>query len=220
MNFVMRGKKGVLYYDWGVCNRELFMRMALDVFIIGFIVISIVILNEVINSYYRNYNRKHMYRRAALRAIELNRPLIVIGDPHNGLDARFHGSAYGCGSFIIDISGCGKNICEDVIERDVVASLNVFENNTCVIFISCVLEYLDDQSIEHALIEIARVSGERNNVFVVTMGSYSLSSYYYNYINNNKNRDVAKRIFHMVPPYGEFKYTNFSKMNEKGVKKI
>lgn len=180
------------------------------VLVLGGVIAIIIVLNEIFQSYTRTDARRQLYKLAYDRSITLGRPLIVIGDPHNGLGALLHGPAYGSGSFTIDISGCSKNICADVIERDIIVSLRAFEDNSCVIFVSCVLEYIKDADIETAISEIQRVAGSSNNIFVVTVGSTSLSSYYYSYDNNGKHLDVAARIFKSAPPNGPFKYTNFS----------
>lgn len=164
----------------------------------------VVIFNEIGQSYYRNYCRSYYYKMAANHALKIDKPLIVIGDPHNGLGAKFHGPAYGPGNFTIDISGCSKGICEDVMERDIVDSLKVFEDGSCVVFVSCVLEYVE--KIDEAIKEIKRVAGSSDNIFIVTVGTSSYSSYYYSYSNGGKHQDKPLRVFISAPPEGEFKY--------------
>ena len=191
---------------WGVLN-------------LGFIIVVILILNEICQSYHRNYYRKYTYRTAAKRAVALNKPLIVIGDAHNGIGAKFHGPAYGSGSYVIDISGCSQNICRDVIERDIVVSLNAFEDNSCVVFVSCVLEYIPDCDIKSAIAEINRVAGSDDNIFIVTVGTASGVSYFYSFSNGGKHKDVPMRVFTKAPPYGKFEYANFSE-NGRGKKNM
>lgn len=171
------------------------------------VVIILVIFNEIYQSNLRNYNRSYLYKMAVTRSLELDRPLIVIGDPHNGIGAKIYGAAYGSGNFVIDISGCSKEICEDVIERDIVDSLKAFHDDSCIIFISCVLEYVEN--IDDSIKEITRVSGSNDNVFVVTMGTSSCASYYYSYSNGGKHTDEPRRVFLSAPPEGNFKYQNF-----------
>jgi hypothetical protein len=168
----------------------------------------IVIFNEIGQSYYRNYCRSYYYKMAASRALKIDKPLIVIGDPHNGLGAKIHGPAYGSGNFIIDISGCSKKVCNDVMERDIVDSLKVFEDGSCVIFVSCVLEYVEN--IDEAIKEIKRVAGSSDNIFVVTVGTSSYVSYYYSYSNEGKHQDNSRRVFISAPPNGDFKYQDLS----------
>jgi hypothetical protein len=182
--------------------------------IIGILVIGIIIaiVNEISQSFYRNYCRGHYYKLAVARALKVNKPLIVLGCPHNGLGSRFHGPAYGSGNFVIDVSGCTKGICEDVIERSALKSFKAFESNSCVVFVSCVLEYVDKNEITQTIEEIKRVAGCEKNIFVVTVGTSSISSYYYTSNNNGKHRDRTYRVFLNAPPHGDFEY---HELNEK-----
>lgn len=177
---------------------------------VGLIVLALLITNEICQSFYRNYRRGLLYKLAYARALNQNRPLIVIGDPHNGVGSWVHGPAYGAGSLVIDISGCLSNEC-NVIKQDIISGLAEFESNSCVIFVSCVLEYLEDSHIERALSEINRVAGSFNNIFVVTVGSASLSAYYYQSSNGGAHTDMSRRVFATAPPHGEFAYRNFLK---------
>jgi hypothetical protein len=181
---------------------------------IAIVAIIIVMFNELGQSYYRNYCRSYYYKIAVKRALELDKPLIVIGDPHNGLGAKIHGPAYGAGNFTIDISGCSKGICPDVMERDIVDSLNVFNDDSCVIFISCVLEYVE--KIDDAIKEIKRVSGSSDNIFVVTVGTSSIVTYFYSYNNGGKHHDKPLRVFMSAPPVGDFSYQD---LREKKLKR-
>jgi hypothetical protein len=168
--------------------------------------IIVVIFNELGQSYYRNYCRSYYYKMAAKHALKIGKPLIVLGCPHNGLEAKLHGPAYGPGNFTIDISGCTKGICEDVMERSALKSFKAFLDNSCVVFISCVLEYLEENEIKQTIQEIERVAGDQKNIFVVTVGTSSLSAYYYTSNNNGKHKDIAHRVFMSSPPEGPFKY--------------
>lgn len=182
---------------------------------IAVVIIIILIFNEIFQSYYRNYYRGSYYKMAAERALEIDKPLIVLGDPHNGIGSKFHGPAYGEGNFVIDISGCSKGICENVIERDALASFRAFEDNSCVVFVSCVLEYIDQKDIDATIEEIKRVAGSPDNIFVVTVGTASWASYYYRYSNGGKHKDVPRRVFISAPPVGDFKYNEIKQKNIK-----
>lgn len=171
---------------------------------IAVVILIILIFNEIGQSFYRNYYRGYYYRLAVDKALKIDKPLIVVGCPHNGTDSKLHGPAYGSGNFMIDISGCSKNICQDVMERDIVDSLKVFEDDSCVIFISCVLEYVTN--IKEAIKEIKRVAGSLDNIFVVTVGTSSWASYYYTNNNGGKHKDVPRRVFINSPPNGDFEY--------------
>lgn len=187
--------------------------------VIGFILIILILLigNEVGQSYYRNYYRGHYYKLAAAKALELDKPLIVVGDPHNGKGSNFHGPAYGSGNFVIDISGCTKGICQDVIERNALDSFKIFEDNSCVIFVSCVLEYIDQKDIDATIKEMQRVAGSNDNIFVVTVGAFSWVSYFYLSDKTQKHRDVPQRIFITAPPEGGFKYQEFTQKQKRKI---
>jgi hypothetical protein len=181
------------------------MSLEMGAFIgIAITALIIVIFNEIGQSFYRNYRRKYYYKIAESHALKMDKPLIVVGCPHNGIGSTLHGPAYGPGNFTIDISGCSKGLCEDVIEQDIVDGLKEFEDNSCVVFISCVLEYVEN--IDEAIKEINRVAGDQTNVFVVTVGTSSLSAYYYESNNNGKHTDIPLRAFLSAPPEGDFKY--------------
>lgn len=173
----------------------------------GFIVCTIILilLNELAQSFYRNYYRYKYYQEAVARSLKINKPLIVIGDPHNGIGSKMHGPAYGTGNYIIDISGCSAGICP-TIEQDMTQALKSFDDNSCVIFVSCVLEYLEKNQIKEAIQQLKRVAGSLDNLFVVTVGTSSYSSYFYSYGNRGKKRDRSQRVFLSAPPEGDFNY--------------
>ena len=74
---------------------------------------------------------------------------------------------------MIDLKSSKK--CKNSIDIDLLEYLKKQENNSLVIFISCVLEYIDN--IEETIKEINRVAN--NNIFIVTVNKYSFSAYFY-----------------------------------------
>jgi hypothetical protein len=78
-------------------------------FIIIIFFIYILALNEFCVGILRQKDRKNIFTQARLRAYKLNKPLLVYGDPYNGLGSKFfnvfmHG--YDCGDETVDLTGC------------------------------------------------------------------------------------------------------------------
>jgi hypothetical protein len=115
------------------------------------------------------------YQAAAKRATELGRRLVVVGDPDAGLHTRLM-RAYGCGDICVDENGCPQ--CPVTVVADItkgpIAELN---DDSSVVFVSCVLEYVDD--LNAALQEIARVAGSPDNVFIVNVQPWTLTARLY-----------------------------------------
>jgi hypothetical protein len=135
----------------------------------------------------RQNRRSLIWAQANERKNQTNKKLIVIGDPDadnfafDGLRDMLQGGdwrtyAYGYGDVCIDINGCpqvadkpGRSIKADL--KDVLPTL---ATNSAVIFISCVLEYVDDLPTIAA--ELERISG--GDLFIVNMEPHSLKTRY------------------------------------------
>src|SRR6267154_842095 len=105
--------------------------------------------------------RRTLYRQAALRALELRRTLVVIGDPDTGAITSI-ARAYGCGDVCLDLSGCPH--CPTSIVGDITKGRVPFvPDNSAVAFISCTLEYTSDPYA--AWQEVRRMAGYSENVF-------------------------------------------------------
>lgn len=111
--------------------------------------------------------RKATYAAAARRAVELGRPLVVVGAPDGGVTA-----GYGCGDITVDING--SQLCPRVVRADITRRLP-FEDASVVVFVSCVLEYVSDYT--SALGELCRVSG--GEMYAVRVEPWTLTAYLY-----------------------------------------
>ena len=111
--------------------------------------------------------RATLYRAAAVRASELNKPLVVLGAPDGGVTA-----GYGCGDLTVDLFPSG--VCPVPIVADVTKALP-FADDSVVVFVACVLEYVSD--FDAALKELRRVAG--NNLYVVRVEPWTLTAYLY-----------------------------------------
>jgi len=114
----------------------------------------------------RRNRRTTVYQQALAYAQSVNLPLVVIGAPDGGVTC-----GYGCGDITVDLveSTCPNSIVADVTKRIPI------KDNSCVVFVSCVLEYVND--VDAAVGEIERISGGR--VFWVGVEPWTLTAYLY-----------------------------------------
>jgi hypothetical protein len=114
----------------------------------------------------RRAKRQTTYQEAYLRARALGRPLVVVGAPDGGVT-----SGYGCGDVTLDLapSSCPRSMVADISER------LPFDDDSVVVFVSCVLEYVD--RYPEALAEIQRISG--GELFLVRVEPWTATAYLY-----------------------------------------
>ena len=119
--------------------------------------------------------RTAAFRLAVERASALGRPLVVIGDPDGGMHTRLM-RAYGCGDVCVDLNGCPK--CQVTVVADITKGPTPgLADDSAVVFVSCVLEYVQD--LDAALAEISRIAGSPANVFLVTVQPWTLTARLY-----------------------------------------
>ncbi len=97
----------------------------------------------------------------------MGRPLVVIGAPDLGPTA-----GPGCGDVTIDIDP--GSTCPNFLQADITKPLP-FGNDTVVVFISYVLEYVNDA--DAALAELRRIAG--NEVYGVFVEAWTLTGHLY-----------------------------------------
>lgn len=159
-----------------------------------FIVLAVALLLWILcTSLYTHYQRFVLFQQAADRAFAQKRELIVIGDPKKGLACKVFGQAYGYGSYAVDI----RPVDDRCYAKDATEFLQKFQGSSCVIFISCVLEYVDN--ITELVYEINRVAGSNKNVFVVRVPQYSPQAFFYKF-----QGDESKHIITAAPPYQDY----------------
>ena len=131
------------------------------------------LLWELYHNVYRHWQRYDGYRWARARADALERPLIVVGDPVAGATCRMFGAASGYGDVCMDLTGCPE--APSGVERvggDARAALAKRPANSAIVFVSFVLEYVDDPAALYA--EAKRVAGGTANLRVLTVHPYTL----------------------------------------------
>ena len=134
-----------------------------------------VLLTEGGAALHRFESRRRLFEAAARRAYELGRPLVVVGDPDAGAHTRLV-RAYGCGDLCLDLQGCP--MCQVMQAADLTAGpVPGIADDSAVVFVSCVLEYVSDP--EAALRELQRMSGARENLFIVFVEAWTLTAALY-----------------------------------------
>ena len=119
--------------------------------------------------------RRERYDQAARRAAALHRPLVVVGDPDAGAHTRLY-RAYGCGDLCVDINGCP--LCQVVQVADITAGpIPGIATDSAVVFVSCVLEYVEDAAA--AVHELRRIAGSPENLFTVSVQPWTLTAALY-----------------------------------------
>jgi hypothetical protein len=169
------------------------------------IIIALIVLNEFIQGVIRQNERYEIFKMAQVRAQETNRKLLVVGDPYYGYGSKFYSifmKNYECGDVTVDLTGAPK--CSNGVKADILSFLKNQPSDSLVIFISCVLEYVDN--IEEVISEINRVAGNRDNIFVVTVCKYSLSAFIY-----RDAHSKSKNIIYAPPLYDIITYSKIKK---------
>lgn len=131
--------------------------------------------NEMLQATGRHRARVALFNAAKARAVELNRQLVVVGAPGNGFHTRIV-PAYDCGDICVDLTGCEG--CPVSVEVDLtVGKVDVVEDDSAVVFVSCVLEYTSDPQTVWE--EVRRMAGSADNIFMVTVRPSSITSMLY-----------------------------------------
>jgi hypothetical protein len=139
------------------------------------VVLTYAALVEGAAALIRHRERAVAFEAAIERASALGRRLVVIGDPDAGLHTRLM-RAYSCGDVCIDKNGCPA--CPVTIVADITQGpIDGVADDSAVVFVSCVLEYVQDLS--PALLEISRMAGSADNVFIVTVQPWTLTARLY-----------------------------------------
>ncbi len=118
--------------------------------------------------------RQKQFEAATKRSMETGRQLVVVGDPNAGLHTRLV-QAYDCGAVCVDLNGCPA--CPVSIAADITKGVEAIEDDSSVVYVSCVLEYVE--AIEPAIKELKRIAGSEENLFLVFVDPMSLTAFLY-----------------------------------------
>lgn len=138
------------------------------------LILAYVALVEGCAAMIRFRERSLAFRTAAERAEALGRRLVVIGDPDAGFHTRLM-RAYGCGDVCVDMNGCPR--CPVTVVADISKKIPGVDDDSAVVFIACVLEYVAD--LNAALAEVLRIAGSHDNIFLVFVQPWTLTARLY-----------------------------------------
>lgn len=156
-------------------------------------VIIVVIINEILQALYRDFMRWNLYNQARRKARELKKPLLVIGDPHNGAWSSVFGPAYSAGNILFDLKPC--TLCKNqAIEGPLHETLPLVESNSVVVYCSCVLEFIDD--LDPIIKHLYRITQSRSDIFIVPIGWWSIAGWLYTHPTHS-----IKHVIKSAPPY-------------------
>lgn len=139
------------------------------------VALGLIFAAEGVGAVSRFNARTDAFRLAAQKAKLLGRKLVVVGNPDGGMQTRLL-RAYGCGDVCVDIVGCSA--CPDSVTADITQGpIAAIPNDTAVVFVSCVFEYVSDPFA--AWNEVVRMAGTADNVFMVNVQPWTLTSVFY-----------------------------------------
>jgi len=140
----------------------------------------------------RRYDRSKMYQKALSRSRATGKKLLVIGDPDNGFVNRFFGPDYEYGDECMDITGCPKAPPGTIVYKGRIEELlPQMDLSDRVIFISCVLEQVDDID---AVIGILN-DVDRRDLFILNVNPYAIEAWWYpNFLTGEPN--IKRRVFY------------------------
>ena len=147
----------------------------MDTRIAARLVLAAVVTAEATAALARHNHRSELFEVAKARARLLHRPLVVVGDPNSGLHTRFV-QAYGCGDICLDLTGCPLCPTGHVVDLTQGPNPHVADNSA-VVFVSCVMEYVPN--VEAVWREVWRMAGGPENVFIVPVQPWTLTSTLY-----------------------------------------
>jgi hypothetical protein len=161
------------------------MNILSSIVFIGIAFILFIILYELYYGYERHQNRRTIYQLARRQSRETGRPLVIVGDPHNGIGSAFYKRIIGNYGYevdsediLIDLHPC--EVCRHnprVYAMDLQEALKRLPDDSAVIFVSCTLEYIPD--IRGCIVELGRVSGSTANLYINHIQTNTLTSYFY-----------------------------------------
>lgn len=158
-------------------------------------VVVLILLHFAWNLYNLHTKRSKYYAAAVTRAELTGRKLIVIGDPKKGMSCTVFGPAHGYGDVCVDIRPENPEL---VVTADMYEYLRTLDDDSVVVYSSCVLEYVP-YDISGIIDELFRVCGGADNMFIVHIPwHFYISRYGYSF-----QSDVQKNVIERAPPESE-----------------
>jgi hypothetical protein len=121
----------------------------------------------------RRQRQRTVFALAEERAKLTGKPLVVVGDPQQGILVRFLGPTYQCGAVCVDTHGCPA--CETQIAGRLEDVLPRMADNSAVVYVANVLEQVDDIALIGANLD--RISG--GDLFITHTEPASLTGWFW-----------------------------------------
>ena len=153
----------------------------------------------------RPFKRFFYYKLAKKCSEKKNKKLLVIGCPSSGgLSSKIYN--YKCGDITVDINTCD---CENNIKLDITKGFKNFKENSCVVFISAVLEYIEPSKMHFVLSELNRISG--GDLYVVPINNIidNIIPNFGSYYQNNEFLIRKNKIIKSPPFYNYIEYISY-----------
>ena len=163
---------------------------------IAIVLLSITAYELFVILFYRKRRRRKIYELAVQKAKETGKRLFVIGDPNNDNTSIDGKADYGCGDVCLD-KETGCDICPNGVKDNLENYLPKLADNSYVIFVSVVLEYVDN--FEMVKQELNRVSG--GDLYIVTLEPYTFKTQFFPNLGYAKFK--RKRIIYSAPPFSK-----------------
>lgn len=149
------------------------------------IIVILLLMYELVLCGQRTYKKRSLYKKALMRSHQTGKPLLVIGNPIGGATDRLIGESHGKGDICVDITGCGEGSGNYKMKAHELL-MNI-PSDSCIIYSSMVLEYIEPDEIDKTIRQIKRVAGNKDNIFLIFIQQHSLNPYYYG---------GTQRVFH------------------------
>lgn len=171
--------------------------MNIYTYIFFFIIFLVIVVSIYIRIFYNHviFQKKMLYNIAKKKSIELNKPLIVIGDPIN--------NEYGCGDICIDLHGCKD--CPISIKNIIENELIKYKSDSYVIFECGVLEVVDNLSVIN---EMYRITGGKENIFAFHHLKNTLYSKIIKFLYTFTGKGYVQRVVIKYPPENYYSFEN------------
>ena len=143
---------------------------------------------------WRLAERRRVYGAALARARDTGRQLVVVGSPDAGTQGAI-ARVYGCGDLCLDLGGCNR--CPTQLVADITQRIDGLADDSSVVFVSCVLEYVNDP--QAAWREVLRIAGRPENVFLVDVQGWTAAAALYPGAEWRVSRDGVQISARAVP---------------------
>lgn len=158
--------------------------------------------------FYQNNKAIQLYNKAKRESEKQNKKLMVLGSP-NSVSGRFiqlFTQTYGCGDICIDMNGCKG--CKNSVAAKVEDVLHKYEENSCIIFESGLLEVVDKDKLVYIIEQIYRIAGKKENIYArhYIQKNKPYYKYFIKYIYGLIGEGSINRFVDKYPPNNDYMF--------------